>query len=52
MPRYVALLRAINVGKRIVKMDKLRTIFEEQILSETYPGYAAYQAKVKRFGFI
>jgi uncharacterized protein (DUF1697 family) len=29
MPRYVALLRAINVGKRIVKMDKLRALFEE-----------------------
>ena len=29
MPRYVALLRAINVGKRIVKMDKLRALFED-----------------------
>ena len=28
MPRYVALLRAINVGKRIVKMDRLRAEFE------------------------
>lgn len=26
--RYVAFLRAINVGKRIVKMDVLRTLFE------------------------
>jgi len=36
----------------VVICQVLRTIFEEQILSETYPGYAAYQAKVKRFGFI
>src|SRR5262249_14987025 len=28
VPRYVALLRAINVGKRIVKMDRLRAEFE------------------------
>lgn len=28
MPRYVAFLRAINVGGRIVKMDVLRSIFE------------------------
>ena len=36
----------------VVICQVLRTIFEEQILSETYPDYAAYQAKVKRFGFI
>ena len=29
MPRYVALLRAINVGGRVVKMDRLRSLFEE-----------------------
>ena len=29
MARYVALLRAINVGKRIVKMERLRALFEE-----------------------
>jgi len=28
MPRYVAFLRAINVGGRVVKMDVLRTLFE------------------------
>ena len=27
--RYVALLRAVNVGGRTVKMDRLRTLFEE-----------------------
>jgi uncharacterized protein (DUF1697 family) len=26
--RYVALLRAINVGGHVVKMDRLRTVFE------------------------
>ena len=29
MSRYIALLRAINVGGHNVKMDKLRTLFEE-----------------------
>jgi uncharacterized protein (DUF1697 family) len=28
MPRYIALLRAINVGGHIVKMDFLRSLFE------------------------
>ncbi len=29
MPKYVALLRAINVGGHIVKMDALRRLFED-----------------------
>ena len=29
MPKYVAFLRAINVGGHLVKMDRLRTLFEE-----------------------
>src|SRR6186713_2940207 len=29
MPRYVAFLRAINVGGRVVKMEALRSTFEE-----------------------
>ncbi len=29
MPRYVAFLRAINVGGHVVKMDALRRIFEK-----------------------
>jgi uncharacterized protein (DUF1697 family) len=28
MPRYIALLRAINVGGHVVKMDHLRRLFE------------------------
>ena len=28
MPRYIAFLRAVNVGGRIVKMDALRAHFE------------------------
>lgn len=28
MPKYVAFLRAINVGGHVVKMDQLRTLFE------------------------
>jgi len=34
MPRYIALLRAINVGGRVVKMDRLRALFEELGLSQ------------------
>jgi uncharacterized protein (DUF1697 family) len=29
MPRYVALLRGINLGGHTVKMDRLRKLFEE-----------------------
>jgi uncharacterized protein (DUF1697 family) len=29
MPRYVAFLRAINVGGHVVKMDRLRSLFED-----------------------
>lgn len=32
--RWVALLRAINVGKRLVKMDRLKAIFTEMGFSE------------------
>jgi uncharacterized protein (DUF1697 family) len=32
--RYVAFLRAINVGKRTVKMDRLRAIFQEMGLDD------------------
>ena len=28
MPRYIAFLRAINVGGRVVKMERLRALFE------------------------
>jgi uncharacterized protein (DUF1697 family) len=34
MPRYVAFLRAINVGGRVVKMDRLRALFEELGLAQ------------------
>ena len=38
MPKYVAFLRAINVGGHVVKMDRLRALFEELGLAnvETY----------------
>lgn len=29
MTRYIAFLRAINVGRHVVKMEKLRALFEE-----------------------
>jgi uncharacterized protein (DUF1697 family) len=33
MPRYVALLRAINVGGHVVTMDRLRTLFSDRGLT-------------------
>ncbi|HXR94387.1 MAG TPA: methyltransferase, partial [Rhizomicrobium sp.] len=36
----------------VVVLQVLRTICEEQVLSEVYPEYASYQARVKRFGVI
>jgi uncharacterized protein (DUF1697 family) len=49
MARYVALLRAINVGKRIVKMDRLRGLFEEMGFSnvETFiaSGQVIFEAR-------
>jgi uncharacterized protein (DUF1697 family) len=34
MPQYIALLRGINVGGHRVKMDRLRTLFEEMALDD------------------
>jgi uncharacterized protein (DUF1697 family) len=34
MPRYVGFLRAINVGRRVVKMDALRAMFSAMKLAE------------------
>lgn len=34
MPRFVAFLRAVNVGGRVVKMDALKTMFESMGLSD------------------
>ena len=34
MTRYVAFLRAINVGGHVVKMDRLRTLFEQLELAK------------------
>jgi uncharacterized protein (DUF1697 family) len=34
VPRYVAFLRAVNVGGRVVKMDHLRTLFEAMKLKQ------------------
>lgn len=51
MPRYVAFLRAINVGGRTVKMDQLRGLFEALGLSnvETFiaSGNVIFNSKSK-----
>ncbi|HEX6750324.1 MAG TPA: DUF1697 domain-containing protein [Longimicrobium sp.] len=51
MPRYIALLRAINVGGHTVKMDKLRKLFEEMDFAnvETFiaSGNVIFEAKEK-----
>lgn len=49
--RYIAFLRAINVGRHVVKMDKLRALFEELKLAnvETFiaSGNVIFDATVK-----
>jgi uncharacterized protein (DUF1697 family) len=51
MPRYVAFLRAINVGGHMVKMDQLREIFAELGLSgvETFiaSGNVLFESRAK-----
>jgi len=59
--RYVALLRAINVGGRTVKMDRLRELFEElrfrnvetfiasgNVIFETTAKAAAAESKIEK----
>ena len=50
MPRYVAFLRAINVGGRTVKMDRLRTAFDGMKLQrvETFiaSGNVLFDARI------
>jgi protein-S-isoprenylcysteine O-methyltransferase Ste14 len=36
----------------VIALQVLRTVFEEQVLSQTYPEYANYRTRVKRFGVI
>jgi protein-S-isoprenylcysteine O-methyltransferase Ste14 len=36
----------------VAALQVLRTVFEERVLAEAYPEYAAYRARVKRFGVI
>ena len=36
----------------VLVLQVSRTIFEERVLAEAYPDYAAYQVRVKRFGLI
>jgi protein-S-isoprenylcysteine O-methyltransferase Ste14 len=36
----------------VIVLQVLRTVFEERVLGEAYPEYAAYRARVKRFGVI
>lgn len=51
MPRYVAFLRAINIGGRVVKMDRLRRLFEELPFTnvETFiaSGNVIFESRVK-----
>jgi len=36
----------------VIVLQIMRTVFEERVLSDAYPEYASYQARVKRFGLI
>ena len=49
MPRYVALLRGVNLGGHTVKMDRLRGLFEElgfaNVVTVIASGNVAFDAK-------
>ena len=36
----------------VILLQVARTIFEERVLVEAYPEYAAYSSRVRRFGFL
>jgi protein-S-isoprenylcysteine O-methyltransferase Ste14 len=36
----------------VLALLTIRSMFEEQVLSEQYPEYAAYKKRVKRFGLV
>ena len=36
----------------VIALQVARTIFEERVLADAYPEYAAYRTKVRRFGII
>lgn len=61
MPRYIAFLRAINVGGRVVKMDRLKECFESggfdnvetfinsgNVIFETRKPLAGLETKIER----
>ena len=54
MPRYIAFLRAINVGGHVVRMERLREIFESLSLKsvETFiaSGNVIFQSPAKEAG--
>lgn len=54
MPKYVAFLRAINVGGHIVKMDHLRTLFEsmgfENVETFIASGNVIFESRIKSTG--
>lgn len=51
MPKYIAFLRAINVGGHIVKMDRLKKLFEkmgfEKVDTFIASGNVVFESKVK-----
>jgi len=51
MPRYVAFLRGINLGKRRIKMDHLQTLFEEigfaNVSTYIASGNVLFESKVR-----
>jgi protein-S-isoprenylcysteine O-methyltransferase Ste14 len=36
----------------VILLQVARTVFEERVLADAYPEYAAYRARVKRFGVV
>ena len=43
---------AVLLALGVIFLQVARTVFEERVLAKAYPEYAAYRARVKRFGVI
>ena len=43
---------AMLLALGVIALQVARTIFEERVLTDAYPEYASYRARVKRFGIL
>lgn len=43
---------ALLIGASVIALQVTRSVFEERVLTEAFPEYAQYRARVKRFGIV